>query len=93
MDDRSDEVLAVAILFFILCWITVSLRTYCRWRVIHSFGVDDTLLVVLLVRSPFHPAGIMGKANTITGYLHSISLVTISSLEVWDRETRDRHIC
>lgn len=49
MDDRSNEVLAVAILFFILCWVTVSLRTYCRWRVIHSVGVDDKLLLLLLV--------------------------------------------
>lgn len=52
MDDRSNEVLGVAILFFILCWVTVSLRTYCRWQVIHSVGIDDQLLLVLLVRDP-----------------------------------------
>lgn len=39
----------MAILFFVLCWITVSLRTYCRWRVIHSFGIDDKLLLVLMI--------------------------------------------
>lgn len=55
MDDRSDEVLAVAILFFILCWVTVSLRAYCRWRVIHSFGIDDKLLLALMVREAFLP--------------------------------------
>lgn len=93
MDDRSGEVLAVAILFFVLCWITVSLRTYCRWRVIHSFGIDDKLLVMLLVRSLALPFcwSTRGSDDEI-GDFHSISRITIGRVEAWHRKTRDRPI-
>lgn len=93
MDDRSDQVMAVAILFFVLCWITVSLRTYCRWQVIHSVGIDDQLLLVLLV-SAFLPLSpfVLGEAYRRIGYLHSLSRVSIGSVEAWHRETRRGHI-
>lgn len=55
--------LAVAILFFILCWVTVSLRTYCRWQVIHSVGIDDKLLLVLLVRDPIPSSSVLWKTE------------------------------
>lgn len=42
MDSRRNEVLAVAILFFFLSWLTVSLRFYVRGKLMHTWGLDDT---------------------------------------------------
>lgn len=42
MDSRRNEVLAVAILFFFLSWLTVSLRFYVRGNLMHTWGLDDT---------------------------------------------------
>ncbi|EJT76453.1 integral membrane protein [Gaeumannomyces tritici R3-111a-1] len=46
MEDRSVEVLAVAIAFFVLCWAAVLLRVYCRALVLRSLGADDSLMAV-----------------------------------------------
>ncbi|KAF1986278.1 hypothetical protein K402DRAFT_421485 [Aulographum hederae CBS 113979] len=45
MQDRSGEVLAVAILFACLTWITVLLRVYVRGYLLRSFGLDDWTMV------------------------------------------------
>ncbi|KAJ4989717.1 integral membrane protein [Stagonosporopsis vannaccii] len=42
MDTRRDEVLAVATLFFFLCWLSVSLRFYVRGKMMQTWGLDDT---------------------------------------------------
>ena len=42
MDSRRNEVLAVATLFFFLCWLTVGLRFYVRGKLMHTWGLDDT---------------------------------------------------
>lgn len=49
MDDRSGEVLAVAALFFVLAWLTVSLRVYVRGFMTKTWGKDDTCMVICLV--------------------------------------------
>ncbi|TDZ49809.1 hypothetical protein CTRI78_v007810 [Colletotrichum trifolii] len=49
MEDRSGQVLAVAVLFLVLCWIAVGLRIYCRGWIIKSFGVDDKLMILLML--------------------------------------------
>jgi hypothetical protein len=49
MDDRHNEVLAVATLFFILTWSTVSLRCYVRGVMTSTWGVDDWYMVASLV--------------------------------------------
>ncbi|GKT40414.1 uncharacterized protein ColSpa_00595 [Colletotrichum spaethianum] len=51
MEDRSGQVLAVAVLFFVLCWIAVGLRIYCRGWITRSLGVDDKLMIGLMVYS------------------------------------------
>jgi hypothetical protein len=51
VEDRSAQVYAVAILFFVLSWITVGLRTYVRACIIRSVGTDDKLMILLLVSS------------------------------------------
>ncbi|KAL8376098.1 hypothetical protein RB595_007287 [Gaeumannomyces hyphopodioides] len=48
MENRSVEVLAVAIAFFVLCWVAVLLRVYCRALVLRSLGADDFLMIVSL---------------------------------------------
>lgn len=42
VDSRRNEVLAVAALFFVLSWLTVSLRFYVRGKLMHTWGLDDT---------------------------------------------------
>lgn len=49
MEDRSGEVLAVAALFFVLSWLTVSLRVYVRGCLMKTWGKDDSYMVVCLV--------------------------------------------
>jgi len=49
MDDRSHEVLAVAILFLVTSWITVGLRVYVRAGMLKTFGSDDWAMVATLV--------------------------------------------
>ncbi|KAF1363172.1 hypothetical protein EJ07DRAFT_163073 [Lizonia empirigonia] len=44
MDNRRNEVLAVATLFFFLSWITVSLRFYVRGKLMHTWGFDDSFM-------------------------------------------------
>jgi hypothetical protein len=49
MEDRSQQVLAVALVFIILAWITVGLRVYVRAFMLRTFALDDWLIVVTLV--------------------------------------------
>jgi hypothetical protein len=51
MDDRHNEVLAVAALFFVVTWLTVSLRCYVRGIMMKTWGVDDYFMVATLVGS------------------------------------------
>ncbi|KAH8911740.1 hypothetical protein BR93DRAFT_12679 [Coniochaeta sp. PMI_546] len=46
MDDRSGQIIAVNVLFMVLCTVTVGLRVFCRGWIIRSFGVDDWLMLV-----------------------------------------------
>ena len=41
LEDRKDEVLAVAIIAITLTWLTVALRIWVRAGMLHSFGRDD----------------------------------------------------
>jgi hypothetical protein len=50
MDDRHNEVLAVATLFFVLTWSTVILRCYVRGVMTSTWGIDDWYMVASLVR-------------------------------------------
>ncbi|PSN73453.1 hypothetical protein BS50DRAFT_187296 [Corynespora cassiicola Philippines] len=46
MKGRGGEVMAVAILFLILTWFTVSLRVYARGYMFKNFGKDDWAMVI-----------------------------------------------
>lgn len=45
-EGRAPEVLAVAIIFFVLSWITVGLRVWVRAGMLRAFGPDDWTMVV-----------------------------------------------
>jgi hypothetical protein len=49
-DDRSPDVFAVAILFFVFTWLTVGLRVYVRAILTKSWGKDDSCMIAALVR-------------------------------------------
>ena len=48
--DRSLSVRCVAASFGALAWVAVSLRYYVRLKIVKSFGRDDGLIGVALVR-------------------------------------------
>lgn len=50
MEDRSHQVLAVAVLFISLTWLTVGLRCYVRIGMLKSFGYDDYMMLITQVR-------------------------------------------
>jgi hypothetical protein len=50
-EDCSPEVFAVAILFFVLTWLTVGLRVYVRAIMMKTWGKDDWCMVAALVRT------------------------------------------
>ncbi|ORY59710.1 uncharacterized protein BCR38DRAFT_498531 [Pseudomassariella vexata] len=47
MDDRSSQVLTIAIISIVVTWVTVGFRVYCRAWVLRSFRKDDTIALVL----------------------------------------------
>lgn len=49
MEDRSHEVLTIAMLFLVLSWVTMGLRVYVRTGMLKSFGMDDWAMLVTLV--------------------------------------------
>lgn len=83
MEDRSGQVMAVAILFLILSWVTVGLRCYVRsvtfpnfydsllmiirTCIIKGFGLDDQLMVATLLFFTAYLACQMGGAVHGTG--------------------------
>lgn len=48
MEDRSGQVLGVAITFLITTWITITLRCYVRVFMVKAFGVDDWTMLATL---------------------------------------------
>jgi len=55
MEDRGHEILAVAILFLVLSWVTMGLRVYVRAGMLKSFGMDDWAMVVTVVSLIYIP--------------------------------------
>jgi len=46
---RGNTVLAIAILFFLLSWLTVSLRIYVRAALLRTWGKDDWAMLTTVV--------------------------------------------
>lgn len=50
-DSRLESVVAVAITFLVLSWISVALRIYVRGFLLRAFQWDDITIIITLVRS------------------------------------------
>ncbi|ORX94210.1 hypothetical protein BCR34DRAFT_499411 [Clohesyomyces aquaticus] len=77
MKGRGGSVLAVAILFFILSWLTVSLRVYTRHILLRQFGKDDWAMVATLFLFTIY------LACQITAVAHG------TGQHIWDLDPRD----
>ena len=76
MEDRGHEILAVAIPFLVLSWVTVGLRVYVRAGMLKSFGMDDWAMVVTLVRLIYIPILLCTRSLFV---LHCILRKSISA--------------
>ncbi|KAE8854013.1 hypothetical protein HRS9122_01005 [Pyrenophora teres f. teres] len=48
MEDRSGQVLGIALTFLVLAWVTVGLRCYVRIFMVKGFGIDDYTMLLTL---------------------------------------------
>ncbi|KAF7441428.1 Integral membrane protein [Pyrenophora tritici-repentis] len=48
MEDRSGQVLGIALTFLVLAWVTVGLRCYVRTFMVKGFGIDDYTMLLTL---------------------------------------------
>ncbi|KAK1461109.1 hypothetical protein CMEL01_14745 [Colletotrichum melonis] len=49
MADKSAQIVVTASVFLLLTWVAVSLRVYCRTALVRSAGIDDKIMVFLLL--------------------------------------------
>ncbi|KXH49473.1 hypothetical protein CSIM01_03761 [Colletotrichum simmondsii] len=49
MADKSVQLVVTASVFLLLTWLAVSLRVYCRTALVRSVGIDDKIMVFLLI--------------------------------------------
>ena len=47
--DRHHEVLMVAVLLFVLTWVSVGLRVYARGITKKAWGIDNSFMIVTLL--------------------------------------------
>jgi len=83
MEDRSQQVLAVGLIFIILAWITVGLRVYVRAYMLRTFALDDWLIVVTLVRLVISP---FLNELTLLGTVYGLFDLSIWRRRLWHRE-------
>lgn len=87
MDRRGREVSAVAILFLVLTWLTISLRIYVRGFMIRTWGNDDwAMLATVVNRSGTFPMT-SNAVLTVLAHLHGIPGGSDGRSSLWDRPT------
>lgn len=67
-----------------LCTIVVALRIFSRVRVSKSFGADDILIIVAMVRDPLAAAKLL-----LISLIHSFQLLLSRSLAFWQNLSMD----
>ena len=82
MDDRRNEVLAVATLFFILTWLAVGMRCYVRGIMMKTWGQDDYYMCASLV-SPDSCEGRPGLLRC-TACFHRVPFISDRCGSAWD---------
>ena len=85
--------MVVAILFFVLTWLTVGLRVYVRGYMLNIWGRDDWYMVVSLVslflqNARFRCMHYPGEMLTGPGYLHRISRFPNHGSRIRNRPTQ-----
>lgn len=86
MEGRGKEVLAVAVLFFVLTWLTVSLRIYVRGFMLQAWGKDDTAMFVTLVWMSMNERVSM-QILKFLAHIHNIRRMPNRSSRVWNWAT------
>ena len=90
MEGRGKEVFAVAILFLVLTWLSISLRIYVRGFMIRTWGNDDWVMLATVVnRSHIFPAT-FDDVLTVLAHLHGLPGVPNGCGSLWDRPTSER---
>jgi hypothetical protein len=81
MDNRRNEVLAVATLFFVLTWLTVGMRCYVRGIMMKTWGQDDYYMCASLVS----PGTCEGRPRLLksTARFHRIPLIPDRRGSAW----------
>ncbi|TGZ77567.1 hypothetical protein EX30DRAFT_293448, partial [Ascodesmis nigricans] len=67
MEDRSQQIVAIAIFFLVLSWLSIILRTYVRAWMLKSFGWDDWLMVFAVLTFTVYLSCQLGGAAHGTG--------------------------
>lgn len=52
---RFGEIVTVLAVFSVLSTAAVALRVFARWRLLHTFGLDDAVMMLAQVRSDVIP--------------------------------------
>jgi len=86
IDDKGGPLLAVAVVFLVLTWVTVSLRFYVRAGISHSTGADDYIMLAALVCFLPSPSHILRLLTEIVA-IHHILRSGGSRSSYWNRST------
>ena len=71
--------------------IVVGARSYCRYFLIHSFGLDDALMVLALVSTNALTFSTTGETHDPLGYWHCHDSPGICRRTPWLRSTPRRY--
>ena len=72
-EGKAPEVLAVAIVFFVLTWITVGLRVWVRTGMLRAFGWDDwTMLATQILFTAYLACQLGGVVYGTGRHLHDL---------------------
>jgi hypothetical protein len=89
MEGRGGDVLAVAVLFLILTWLTISLRIYVRGFMLKKWGNDDTAMFVTVVSliSKHRRSHVVNTTLTCVAHIHCLSRLSDGRRSIWDWAT------
>jgi hypothetical protein len=76
-ETNGAALIATSIVFLVLSWLSVFLRTYVRAIMLKGFQMDDWLMLVAQVRTPYETVGPLSRPmlNHYRLYLPSLALL------------------
>lgn len=91
-ETNGAALVGTAIVFLVLSWISVALRTYTRAVVMTGFQLDDWLMLIAQVGRPPLRASMLPSANLErAGHFHRVLRLYPSRREKWHRPAQRRH--